>query len=230
METLSNFENNEQIPSVHFVYDKEWDLKCLINKGPGGQYSPSPTKAYKELIAHAGENPTRDQASEFIQRSLEEKGMDIEKMKEEYALNSKEILEKFKTEAERIFGVQIPPGTRAYLTVNNRCPYDIKNNWFYATISSTPKVINISMHELWHFYTWYKFGIKEEELGELGSKRYGDLKEALTVLLNPQCANLLPEGEIDNGYPQHRALREKIVALWNQNPDIEFIWEAIRKE
>lgn len=230
MEQAPKNESIERLPPVEFVYDKQKDIWCLLKKGPGGYFSPSPTKAYKELIASVGENPTQEQASEFIDEYLKEKGIIITEAVEQYSVESKELLDTFKKRAEEIFGVQIPEGTKAYLTVNNRCPYDIETNMFYATISTSSSVINISMHELWHFYTWYKFGEKEKELGELGSKRYGDIKEALTVLLNPECANLLPEGEIDKGYPQHRDLRKRIVDLWNQNPDIEFIWEAVRKE
>jgi hypothetical protein len=126
--------------------------------------------------------------------------------------------------------LQIPEGTKAYLTVNNRCPYHIEENMFYATISNPKNVAAISMHELWHFYTWYKFGKELEESGKLDWKKYGDIKEALTVLLNSESLNLLPEGEIDNGYPQHKELRERIVELWKQDPDIEFVWNKVWKE
>jgi hypothetical protein len=230
METLSKFENTEQMPVVEFVYDREKDVTCLLEKGPGGYFNPSPTTAYKALLQYAGEHPTQEQASEFIDIYLKEKGIDISEKIKEYTLESKEILENFKRKAEEVFGIEISEGSKAYLTVNNRCPYNIEENMFYATISEVPKTISISMHELWHFYTWYKFGEKEQDLGEIDSKRYGDIKEALTVLLNPDSLNLLPKGEIDNGYPQHAELRKKIADLWKQNPDIEFVWDSIRKE
>jgi hypothetical protein len=81
------------------------------------------------------------------------------------------------------------------------------------------------MHELWHFYTWYKFGEDEQE--RLGMEKYNDIKEALTVLLNVECEHLLPEGVTDYGYPQHQELRKEILSLWQENPDIDFIWKKL---
>lgn len=78
------------------------------------------------------------------------------------------------------------------------------------------------MHELWHFYTWYSFGINEES--KIGAEKYNDIKEALTVLLNIECAHLWPEGVEDKGYPQHQELRGEIVKWWQENPDIKDVW------
>jgi hypothetical protein len=78
------------------------------------------------------------------------------------------------------------------------------------------------MHELWHFYTWQVFGREWEN--KLGKQKYNEIKEALTVLLNVECKNLLPEGITDNGYPQHKELREKIVVEWEKDKNIEKLW------
>lgn len=77
------------------------------------------------------------------------------------------------------------------------------------------------MHELWHFYTWYKFGFEWEE--KLGKEKYNNLKESLTVLLNVECVNLLKEKVYDNGYPQHQELRKNILKIWNKNKDIDYL-------
>ena len=84
------------------------------------------------------------------------------------------------------------------------------------------------MHELWHFYTWYKFGESEQE--RIGAKKYNNVKESLTVLLNIECKDLLPEGIEDTGYPQHQKLREEIKILWEEKPDIDFVWESITRQ
>jgi hypothetical protein len=81
------------------------------------------------------------------------------------------------------------------------------------------------MHELWHFYTWHKFG--ESEQKRIGIKKYNDIKEALTVLLNTECKDLFPEGVEDAGYPQHQEMRSEIIKLWEQNPDIDFVWNKL---
>ena len=81
------------------------------------------------------------------------------------------------------------------------------------------------MHELWHFYTWHSFGITEE--GTMGKQRYNDIKEALTVLLNIECKDLLPDGVKDEGYSQHKKLRGRIVELWSKDKDIHRLWETL---
>lgn len=227
METVPKLENNEQIPIVEFVYDRKKDIDCILRVGKGSQFSPSPTKVYRELIEEKGENPSTEQISLFIDSYLKENGLDVEECVKTYNLETRSILDTFKTRAESIFGIQIPKGTKAYLTTNSHLPYSINENWFYTQISSTPNS-RVSMHELWHFYTWYKFGITD--LKELGEQKYGDIKEALTVLLNPEGANLLPEGLHDNGYPQHKELRERILELWKEKQDIEFVWNSIKAE
>jgi len=55
-------------------------------------------------------------------------------------------------------------------------------------------------------------------------------EEALTVLLNVKCKHLLPEGCEGTGYPQHQELREEILKLWKQNPNIDFAWRDITKK
>ncbi len=112
---------------------------------------------------------------------------------------------------------------KAYLTINDRCPYRIEENLFFVTISKKSPV-KIIMHELWHFYTWEKFGSQEKIIGE---KKYDNIKEALTVLLNVECKKLLPEGIQDKGYPQHKELREKILKIWTEKPDIDFLWNKL---
>lgn len=83
------------------------------------------------------------------------------------------------------------------------------------------------MHELWHFYTWYKFGIAHQN--EIGSEKYNDVKESLTVLLNIVCQDILPTGAEDKGYPQHQETRKKIIGLWKVKPDINFVWDEITR-
>ncbi len=230
MEHAHKKEGIETLPVVDFVYDRDMDVRCLFRNGPGGQFSPQPTQTYKKFVEQFGSQPTSESASEFIGNYFVENKIDVSARIEEYKTESQEIMSNFQKTAEKVFGIKIPEGTKAYLTISTRCPYNIEENWFYATIASPDRVISISMHELWHFYTWYKFGKKQYETGEVDNQKYGDIKEALTVLLNSECLNLLPQGERDHGYPQHKQLRERIVELWKQNPDIEFVWSAIWAE
>ncbi len=54
----------------------------------------------------------------------------------------------------------------AYLTVNLRCTYSIEENLFFVNLSSETALKTV-IDELWHFYTWYKFGkVWEEKIGK----------------------------------------------------------------
>ena len=133
----------------------------------------------------------------------------------------------FQNIAEIIFGITISRDITVYLTINERCPYDIENNFFFVSMSISSSVRKTIMHELWHFYTWHGLGAKELE--KLGVQKYNDLKEALTVLLNVECKDLLPEGIPDMGYPQHKELREKIVEFWKKDKNINNLWEYLTR-
>ena len=78
------------------------------------------------------------------------------------------------------------------------------------------------MHELWHFYTWEKFG--EREMIRLGMNKYNDVKEALTILLNLECSDLMNANDL--GYPQHQNLRKIIADTWLKTKNIEDTWYA----
>src|SRR3989344_4796487 len=79
------------------------------------------------------------------------------------------------------------------------------------------------MHELWHFYTWYKFGESER----INPKKYNDFKEALAVLLNIECPDLMGEA-VDGGYPQHAYLRTEIIEEWKKSKDINKVWRMLQ--
>ena len=209
---------------VIFDYSKDKDVWCLLNKGKSSNNNPNPTKVYELLTAKCGESPTEENTSSFIDTYLAENDASIEayvaKYTEEWSLVSDEYYKR----AEAVFGVVLPQDVTAYLTINNRNPYSISDNLFYVTVPRDT-VRKTVMHELWHFYTWYGLGTDQEKI--LGKQKYNDLKEALTVLLNIECADLLPEGISDEGYPQHQVLRKSILDMWKTEKDIKTIWDRL---
>ncbi|MEK7185638.1 MAG: hypothetical protein AAB726_03380 [Patescibacteria group bacterium] len=230
MDNKSQGESSEVIYNVQvklkFEYNKEKDAWCLLNKGKSSNNSSQPTKVYSELVSAYGDNPDEKSASVFIDQYLEKHNYNIPQYLQDCQRKFDSISSEFEKVAERIFGISLEKEITVYLTVNNRCPYSIEENWFFVSISQHSQIGTI-MHELWHFYTWYKFGVSEEE--RLGAKKYNDVKEALTVLLNVECKHLLPEGMEDSGYPQHQKLREKILELYKQNIDVDYVWrEAVQ--
>lgn len=108
-----------------------------------------------------------------------------------------------------------------YLTIAPRCPY--RPHWrppaFYIPVfADIQKSILIASHELMHIHlhniNWWK---KVEK--ELGNKRTHDLKEALTVLLNLEFRDLW--NIADQGYPNHKKLREYIGRQWKKEKNFE---------
>ncbi len=207
-----------------FKYNKNKDIWCLLNKGNSSNNSSNPTSVYQELVAKVGDNPDEASASLFIDEYLKANNLQTEAFILDYQKMFSEVSTDFQTIAERVFGVPLNRDITAYLTVNTRCPYSIEEGWFFVSMSKGNPVLTM-MHELWHFYTWERFGADEQE--RVGKEKYDEVKEALTVLLNTECEHLLPEGTVDKGYPQHQELRKRISELWKQNPDIEWVWKEL---
>ncbi len=209
---------------VAFEYNKEKDVWCLLNKGKSSSNSQLPTKAYEQLVASYGENPTPDAVAAFVGEYIADKGIDVQEQITKYQQDWDTVAEVYQKRAEAIFGVSLPSAVKAYLTVNSRCPYSIDNDYFFVSMS-VGSARKTAMHELWHFYTWYGLGIDQEE--KLGKQKYNDLKEALTVLLNVECNDLMPEGMSDSGYPQHQEIRVKILDFWAKERNIAKLWDYL---
>lgn len=209
---------------ILFKYNKDKDVWCLLNYGKTSMNSPTPTKMYEALTVECGSTPTQDQASSFIDKYKLANNLIEEEYIKKYTDDWLLVDEKYKEIAERVFGVSLPYDVTAYLTINNRCPYSIEENMFFVQIPAYSSR-KTAMHELWHFYTWQVFGKEWEE--KLGKQKYNEIKEALTVLLNIECKDILPSGIIDTGYPQHKDLREKITLLWQEEKEIKSLWSKI---
>lgn len=210
---------------VNFTYDKEKDVWCLLNKGKSSSNSKNTTKQYEQLVAEYGENPTSETAAVFLDKYFTENKIDVQKRIEDSQKDWGSISDEYQKRAEVIFGISLPDNVSAYFTVNSRCPYSIENNYFYVSLQSS-SVRKTAMHELWHFYTWCGLGPDQEE--KLGKQKYNDLKEALTVLLNVEFKDLLPEGVVDAGYPQHQEIREKILEYWEKDKSIKNLWNYLK--
>lgn len=211
---------------VSFTYDKEKDIWCLLNKGKSSRHSQKPTKQYEQLVAAYGDSPSADDTSAFIAAYLSGQDIDIEQYVSAYQADWDIVSDEFSRRAEKLFGISLRTDMTAYLTINSRCPYSLEENYFFVTLPTYDHVARrTAMHELWHFYTWRAFG--QDQVERLGAQKYGDLKEALTVLINIECADLLPEDVQDKGYPQHEEMRQHSIEFWKTNKNIHELWEYL---
>jgi hypothetical protein len=211
---------------LSFTYALDRDVWCLLHYGKTSMNSDSKTKVYEELVAEYNENPTKEDVEKFVAKYLNRYNTKPEETAQRFNDEWLKIEKEYHARAENIFGTRLTFDVTCYLTVNTRCPYSIPENMFYCSMYSTTPV-RTAMHELWHFYTWQKYGKEVED--KLGRQVYNDVKESLTVLLNVVYKDLLPEGVVDYGYLQHQEKRKKILLLWNEGKTINEIWEEMTK-
>lgn len=209
---------------ISFEYSQEKDVWCLLNYGKTSMNSPKPTKMYEELVLKYGEHPTNEQTASFIDEYKNSNNLNEDDCLKKYTEDWKLVEEKYTRVAEHVFGTSLAHDVTVYPTINNRCPYSIENNMFFVQMPAYSSR-KTAMHELWHFYTWQVFGKEWED--KLGKQKYNEIKEALTVLLNVECKDLLPNGIIDAGYPQHKELRERILTLWEDEKDLHKLWNKL---
>ncbi len=101
------------------------------------------------------------------------------------------------------------------ITTFPRAPYNYKNGWFFVIFKNSKREIIISeiYHEMMHILFHEHYWAECESLG-LNDSQISNLKESLTVVLNPILENRdLP---LDEGYPKHREVREKIMKIWKE--------------
>ena len=202
---------------LHFLYNIEKDIENFI-KGTRAVNSKKPTKFQTLFSEKYGENFEAEKVKAFIEEQDKINGFDaneeIVAVEERWKIAEPIFVER----VEKIFGISYPaPIVTVYLTHNERCTYNIEQNYFFTRGSEFSN--NTIMHELLHFYTWHAFGKKLLDEG-LSKLLYNDIKESLTELLNLEFSDLM-NGKPDTGYPQHREMRAKIRELWQTEKDIE---------
>lgn len=208
-----------------FAYDRNWDVWCVLNYGKTSMNSSTPTKQYEELLNHYSEPASESDTNRFIESYILRNGIKMETLSETLQMEWDTIASEYQKRAEEIFSIALPRDVTAYLTINERCPYSIQEDMFFVSTAYPHAANKTAMHELWHFYTWYKYGLEWQ--AKLGALKYNEIKEALTVLLNVECKDLLPEGTTDKGYPQHQELRQRILELWSKDKNMDNLWHAL---
>jgi hypothetical protein len=96
-------------------------------------------------------------------------------------------------------------------TTNGRCPYDPGKGSFFIHYAAAPKwIYRTATHECMHLII-HKYYWKQMRDAGLSDQQAHDIKESLTVLLNPVFEARW--GGPENGYPNHRNLRKDIARI-----------------
>lgn len=199
---------------IEFNYGIDRDIENFtktLNSVNSNEY----TRFQKLFIKKYGTDFKEELIRQFIQERIT--STDLTAKLAEIKKSWVDIQGNFIERAESIFGIKYPSLITVYLTTNQRCTYNIEQNYFFAYLNSKNTNL-IIMHELLHFYTWQAFYNQLVEKG-VSKEQYNDIKESLTELLNIEFPDLL-NGSTDKGYPQHKEMRAKIRELWSKQKNL----------
>jgi hypothetical protein len=204
---------------IEFKYTKEKDAENLL-KASHSKNSTKVTRTQAAYIERYGSEFTQEHASAFVAAHTAALNLDMEAACREVEARWRVIEKEFLGRLSGIFGTDLSDlQARAYLTIDQRCTYNVAERYFfvYAQSKDTNAII---MHELLHLPTHDIFGDRG-----LLPEQFNAFKESLTELLNIECADLLGES-VDKGYPQHAALRKIVHDTWLTSKDIEQVYAA----
>lgn len=125
----------------------------------------------------------------------------------------REIEQEFFKRMDNLMGKDFDEDIIAYLTTLGICPYDPDEpSIMFSLLYSLPHQLQTCGHEIMHLY-FHKFYWDKIE-SEIGKEKTGDLKEALSVLLNIEFIDLWFAK--DYGYEPHKELRNFILEEWKK--------------
>jgi len=109
-----------------------------------------------------------------------------------------------------------------FLTTFPRFPYNFGKGYIWLS-SKKPfdYQVSIFIHELLHFQFMAYYG--ERVWNEIGEEKYQCLKEGMTIILNDEFADLTKEK--DEGYLIYRDFSQKLLRLWREKRDFDFLIE-----
>ena len=159
----------------------------------------------------------------FITADNERISVDVTKCNLVWAKINDEYFERI----EKILKIRIPDteSYRGLITHTHSCPFYHKGRWFMVRRNDL-NIDAIAAHELMHIIFLLNY---EEQMFAAGldQKQLGDLREALTVLLNEEMGNLLSREDV--GYLEHAELRNKITTEWRKHKDFHILLEKMVK-
>lgn len=133
------------------------------------------------------------------------------------------INKEFFDRLKRITGNEFPfVEVKVYLTTQGRCPYDYNEGSFMVPLfSNIPYMLKTAGHELMHL-DFHKNNWINIEM-EIGKEKTGDLKEALTVLLNLEFRDLWIVKDEGKSSEEQQDLRDFIQKEWVKEKDYNLL-------
>ena len=207
--------------NLHFSYDLQKDIENY-QKASQSENNRKPTRMQALYIAEQGESFEEKKLEAFITTYIDKQKLDLIAATEQIKTAWQPYQQEFLKRIESMFGVVSPlEAIQVFLTTDTRCSYNIEQGYFFVSVSR-PFQNKTIMHELLHFWTWWKFH-EEVESKRITDQHYNDVKESLTELLNVAFSDMLGEAH-DDGYPQHQKMREIVRQTWLETRDIKKVF------
>lgn len=206
---------------LHFSYNLQKDIENY-QKASQSENNRKPTRMQALYIAEQGEIFEERKLEVFITTYVDKQKLDLVSVTEQIKTAWQPYQQEFLKRVGSMFGIASPlEAIQVFLTTDTRCSYNIAQGYFFVSVSR-PFQNKTIMHELLHFWTWWKFH-EEVESKRMTELCYNDVKESLTELLNVEFGDLL--GEVhDDGYPQHKKMREIVRRTWLEKKDIREVF------
>lgn len=202
--------------NLRLLYDPSREVTAL-KFGLKSTNSTEQTEFAKRAIESAIDTQNAEAVSELAATILRESAIDPDERADRYQEQWNQIEIEASRRLQAMFATDWDPGeVTAYLTVSTRCPYNVKDRYFFVSCFK-PSPMRTCLHELQHFYAHQ---LLEPIFVERGMpERFNEFKESLTILLNEICADLIEEP--DQGYPQHVESRQRILQLWRDGKSMK---------
>lgn len=105
-----------------------------------------------------------------------------------------------------------------FLTTFPRAPYDYNHGYVWIPIVWPRETyVRTFMHELLHFQTYIYW--QKQCLTKLTNNEFENLKEAVTVILNEECLDVMLWA--DKGYAMHKNEREELLLFWKKHKNFD---------
>jgi hypothetical protein len=206
---------------IIFEYDLEKDVENFLKAIKSKNNKKLSTLA-SEYVKINGENYDQELVKSFLSSYHINNFIDPELVQKKIERNWRSKEKSFFDKVEAMFSAKYHKSNiQSYLTTESRCTYNISENYFFTTIQYPEKAHWLIMHEVLHFYTWYKYKNSIYNNG-VDDRGYNIIKESLTEILNLEFKNLMGN-EVDRGYPQHQEMRALIKDSWQNNKDLDLV-------
>lgn len=211
---------------IQFQYAIQKDIENY-QKASQSTNNKKPTRMQALYIAEYGTGFEDQKLQAFITKYIATDKLSLSDETERIENAWRPLEQEFLKRLEVMFGIKSLLDTiRVFLTTDTRCSYNLEHGYFFVSVSR-PFQNKTIMHELLHFWTWWRFHT-EVDSGNMTEESYNDAKESLTELLNIEFQDLL-EGAHDDGYPQHKEMRAVVGQTWSETKDIRKVFEIISK-